>query len=350
MHPRILSSGAALALALAAIAVPAQMPLQTVSAEYRDEPRELRLDGTVEAVKRATVSAQTKGQIVEVLFDVHDYVEKDAVIVRLRDTEQQAEVSRAEAALQEAQARLREARDSQKRIKELAGRQLASRADLDKAVAQLSSAQARSDAAEADLAKAREQLEYTRVRAPYSGIVTERKAEVGESVQPGQPLMTGLSLDELRVNVAVPQSSIQAVRASGKARVILPGGGSVEATKVTVFPYAEPGSNSFNVRLELPPGTAGLLPGMFVKAVFPIGTEKRLLVPAGAVVYRSEVTAVYVVRPDGSIGFRHIRVGRQTPDGMISVLSGLDPGERVALDPIAAGVELKRHPVPAAGR
>ncbi len=349
MRTRTLMSFTAATLVLSATGIAAQTPLETVSAEYRDQPRELRLDGTVEAVKRATVSAQTKGQIVEVLFDVHDYVAKDAVIVRLRGTEQQAEVSRAEAALKEAAARLQEARGSQQRVKELAGRQLASRSDLDKAVAELASARARSDAAEAELAKAREQQEYTRVRAPYSGIVTERRAEVGESVQPGQPLMTGLSLDELRVNVDVPQSLIQAVRASARARVLLPSGDSVEAAKLTVFPYAEPGSNSFNVRLELPAGTAGLLPGMFVKAVFPIGTEKRLLVPAGAVVYRSEVTAVYLVRPDGSIGFRHIRVGRQTPDGMISVLSGLDPGERVALDPIAAGVELKRRPAPAPG-
>jgi len=349
MPNRALVYVAAAALVLSAAEVASQTPLKTVAAEYRDQPRELRLDGTVEAVNRTTVSAQTKGQIVEVLFDVHDYVEKGAAIVRLRDTEQQADVSRAEAALKEARAQLQEARASQKRIKELAGRQLASKADLDKAVARLASAQARSDAAEAELAKAREQLEYTRVRAPYSGIVTERRAEVGESVQPGQPLMTGLSLDQLRVNVAVPQSSIQAVRASGKARVVLPSGTSVQAAKVTVFPYAEPGSNSFNVRLDLPPGTTGLLPGMLVKADFPIGSEKRLLVPAGAVVYRSEVTAVYLVRPNGSISFRHIRVGRQTPDGMIDVLSGLEPGERVALDPIAAGVELKRRPAPTSG-
>ena len=316
-------------------------PLETAVARYMEQPRLFRLDGVVDAVSRTTVSAQTKGQVDEILFDVDDFVEKGEVIVRLRDTEQQAEASRTQAALKEARARLQEARDNFARIKDIYEKDLVSESELDKARAELDSARARVEAAEASLAKAREQLDYTQVRAPYSGIVTERHAEPGETAQPGQPLMTGLSLEKLRVNVDVPQSLIGSVRESGRAQVLLPEKGGVQAEKLTVFPYADPGSNTFRVRLELPQGTAGLFPGMFVKTAFELGTERVMLIPARSVVYRSEVTAVYVVDEDGTIGFRHVRVGRRTGEGMIEVLAGLEEGERVALDPIAAGTRLR---------
>ena len=79
---------------------------------------------------------------------------------------------------------------------------------------------------------------------------------------------------------------------------------------------------------------------MFAKVAFVVGETTRLRVPAEAVVHRSEVTAVYVTGPDGSIAFRHIRAGR-SEEGMTEVLAGLSEGERVALDPIRAGVYLK---------
>ena len=80
---------------------------------------------------------------------------------------------------------------------------------------------------------------------------------------------------------------------------------------------------------------------MFVKAAFVVGKERQLLVDEAAVAHRSEVTAVYVVDSEGTISFRHIRAGRHLGDGMIEVLAGLDEGERVALDPVRAGIALK---------
>jgi RND family efflux transporter MFP subunit len=214
---------------------------------------------------------------------------------------------------------------------------------MDKATSALKRAKAGYEAAQAALAQAKEQLEYTRIRAPYSGIVTERLAEVGETAQPGQRIMSGISLEQLRVEVDMPQSLVPRIREFGKARVQRADGGWVDARKITVFPIADHGSNTFRVRVDLPEGTAKLFPGMFVKTAFTTGIKQDLLVPDRAVVYRSEVTGVYVVAGDGSVHFRHVRAGSRRPDGSVVVLAGLMPGERVALDPIAAGVELKRQ-------
>ncbi|MCG6896670.1 MAG: efflux RND transporter periplasmic adaptor subunit [Thiocapsa sp.] len=314
--------------------------LETAPVEYRTLPREYRLDGVVEAVNRTTVSAQTQGQVQEILFDVDDFVEKDMVVVRLKDTEHRTRVAQAAADLKSATARLEQARDEHDRIRGLFEKKNVSESAMDQATADLASAQAELESAGARLEQAQEQLDYTQIRAPYSGIVTHRHVEVGEIASPGQPVMSGISLEELRVIVDVPQSVIPSVRRGGSARVYTDSGETILSKRITVFPFADMGSNTFTVRLDLPEGTRTLFPGMFVKTGFEIAEKAELVVPADAVVHRSEVTGVYVVADDGDVGFRQIRLGRALEDAFV-VLAGMSEGERVALDPIAAGVVLK---------
>ena len=314
--------------------------LDTAAAEYRTLPREYRLDGVVEAVNRTTVSAQTQGQVQEILFDVEDFVEKDMVVARLKDTEHRARVAQAAADLKSASARLEQASDEHARVLGLFQKKNVSESAMDQAKADLASAQAELESATARLEQAQEQLEYTQIRAPYSGIVTHRHVEVGEIASPGQQVMSGISLDQLRVIVDVPQSVIPSVRQGSVARVYLGPDQVIETNRLTIFPFADMGSNTFTVRLELPDGIKSLFPGMFVKTGFEIGSKKELTIPSEAIVLRSEVTAVYVVGDDGRVSFRQIRPGRET-DRSVVVLAGLAEGERVALDPIAAGAVLK---------
>jgi RND family efflux transporter MFP subunit len=325
-----------------AVSAAAQEPVQleTAAVSYRTVPREYRLDGVVEAVNQTTVSAQTQGRVESILYDVNDYVEKGAVLVRLKDTEQRARVAQAAADLKSAAAQLQQAKEEFARVKNLFAKKLSSASAMDDATAKLKGAQARFEAAQAGLDQAQEQLGYTVIRAPYSGIVTERHVEVGETARPGQSVMSGISLEQLRVSVDVPQSVIPAVRAGRAVRVYLPNGNEIAAEKTTVFPFADAGSDTFRVRVELPAGIKQLFPGMLVKTGFDIGEKRELVVPKQAVVYRSEVTGVYVLGGDGRLHFRQIRVGRALDQALV-VLAGLDEGERVALDPIGAGIRLK---------
>ena len=309
--------------------------------------REFRLDGVVEAIHKATVSAQTRGTIQKILVDVDDYVEKGAVIIHLKDVSQKAQLKKAQAGEKEAISHLAKAQDEFKRIEDIYAKKVVSKSRMDEAKHALSAAKARLDSARANLEEAGEQLSYTRVKAPYSGIVTERHVEVGETVQTGAKLMTGVSLDKLRVNVDVPQKLINKIRVFGKAFVYTDaaiGGDQVQVAvdKITVFPIADRASNTFKVRLDLPEGIDGLFPGMFVKASLVTGEKQVLQVPQQSIVYRSELTAVYVVTENGSINFRHVRLGRIYNDSQI-VLSGLTVGEKVALDPIEAGIVLMQQ-------
>lgn len=302
-------------------------------------------EGRVEAVDQATVSAQTSGRVVEIPYDVDDFVPAGAVIVRLRDSEQRARMAQAEAALREAQARYEEARTEHERFKDLVERKLVSKSDFDRVAAAFAAARARLEAARAGREQAAEQLGYAEIRAPYAGIVTARHVEVGESVVPGQKLMSGLSLDRLRVVTAIPQRDIHAVREHNKAWVLVRRNGDerrIEATRLTIFPYADETSHAFRARIELDAKGAEFFPGMSVKAAFAIGDDRSLAVPSEAVFHRGEMAAVYVVGADGRPVLRQVRTGRRAEDGQIEILAGLTAGEQVALDPVQATLSLKK--------
>jgi len=297
-------------------------------------PLERRLDGTIEAVNQGTVAAQTSGRVDAIFYDVNDFVPAGAVIVRLRATEQRAGLLQAEAALREAMARETEAQARYRRISDMYDRKVVAKAMLDEATATRDAAVARLAAARAEVQSAREGVAYTEIRAPYAGIVTRRHVEVGETVGPGTQIMSGLSLQYLRVAVDVPQSIVEQVRRIKKAAVYV-NGQRIEATKLTVFPEATAPSNTFRARLQLPENATDLYPGMFVKVGFVVGEADRLLVPQHTLVERSEVTGVYVLNADGGISLRQIRPGHRFED-KVEVLAGLSAGERVALDPTAA--------------
>lgn len=320
--------------------------LAVVTVKLAQVPRETAFDGVVEAVNQATVAAQTSGRVVELPFDVGDYVEKGAVIARFTGSEQRARTEASDAAVTEARARLAEAQLEFDRIKDVYERKLVAKARFDKAAADLESARARAEAAQAARAEAREGLGYTVIRAPYSGIVVARHVRVGEAVAVGRPIMTGLSLEHLRVIAEIPQRHVEPLRKQRRARVILPDGSSVDAVELRIPPSADPVTHTFRVLVTLPPGEHAVFPGTLVKVVFVSGTEPRLLVPASALVRRGEVTAAYVIGDKDRIGFRYLRIGSPTADGSVPVLAGLVDGERVATDPIAAAVAYQKQTAP----
>lgn len=319
--------------------------LETRIVTPRTVDREQIFDGRVEAVNRSTISAQTAGEIIELPFDVNDYVPKGAVVIRFDDTKQKARYDKAVAGAAEVRARLAEAKEAFVREQRLLKQDATSKAKFEKAKADLESTRAKLELAQAAVAEAAKELEHTVVRAPYSGIVVERFVDIGEQVQIGQPLGTGVSLEELRIVTEVPGRYINKVRELQSARVFLPDATSdaIVSRSLTIFPYADPDTHTFTVRINLEPGEYGLYPGMLTKVAFKVGESTELVVPATAIVHRSEVTGVYVVADDGSLDFRQIRSGKVSDDGWTVILAGLDAGETIALNPVEAAIRLKQQ-------
>jgi RND family efflux transporter MFP subunit len=302
--------------------------LPTASVQQVQSQKLSVIDATIEAVQQATISAQTTGRILEINVDVDDYVEKGKVIIRLRDKEQRA-------AFDATKARFDEAQSEFKRVQEIYAKKLVAKAALDRAEAQLK-------ATRAAMAQAQEALDHTVIRAPYSGIVVKRLVEVGETARPGEPLMTGLSLEKLRAVVNLPQSLIYTVRQHQQAWVwVGPERETrVKAESLTISPFADPDSHTFLVRVNLPIGDHHIYPGMYTKVAFMSGEEARLVIPAQAVAHRSEVTAVYVKDEKGTLSLRQVRLGEVLPDNQVEVLAGLSAGETVVLDPVAAAAAI----------
>ncbi|MCP5179177.1 MAG: efflux RND transporter periplasmic adaptor subunit [Pseudomonadales bacterium] len=324
--------------------VQAATELQTHTVALRKTALERMLDGTVEAVNQGTVSAQTSGRVAEVLVDVNDYVPAGTVIVRLTATEQKAGLGQAEAALREAEAALKEVRKRHDRIVDLMARRLVSQQQVDQVAAERDAVAARVASARAAVDSARQGVRYTEVHAPYAGIVTRRHVEVGETVAPGTLLMSGLSLQYLRVSVDLPQRIVASVRTLNQALVYVDDK-PIPVEKITIFPEANAGSNTFRTRLDLPENAGDLYPGMLVKVGFVVGDTERVLIPASALVERSEITAVYVVGEGDteSLRLRQVRVGHRFGDEL-EVLAGLRAGEVIATDPVTAVGQLAmRH-------
>lgn len=327
-------------LMLISVGVQAAEPLAVVPVAYREVAQTYSVEGLVEATRQSTVSAQIGGRVKEVGFDVGDRVSRGQVILRIDERESAQALAGSQAQVLQSQANMQNAKSTYERSRQLFSQKFISQAALDKAQADYKVALAQAAVSEAGAGQATISHGYTAVIAPYSGIVSARMVELGEMVVPGKPLMTGFDPAEMRVVVSVPQYKLTEIGAKPEAMVEIPSLNRwVRAASSTIQPVADARTHSTLVRVYLPANETGLYPGMFVRAHFVIGKAKKLMIPLGSVLRRSEVVAAFVVDEKGAVKLRQIRIGDMAADGLVEVLSGLKEGEVVAKDPVKAGMK-----------
>ncbi|WP_439531762.1 efflux RND transporter periplasmic adaptor subunit [Marinobacter adhaerens] len=334
---RMAAAGLIVTLGLLATAAHGQQassspPVTTAVAERSELHETVHLDGVIEAVQQSTVSAQTSGTVQSLPYDVDDSVAAGDLIVQLEDSEQRSRLRQAQAGLEEAEAALADASQRFERIEAVHERGLVSRQEFDQARNNLAAARARVERARAAVSEAQEQLSYTRVLAPYDGILTERHVEVGESVSPGQPLLSGLSLEQLRVVVDLPQKYAELARMERQAQVTLADGRVLETGEMTFYPYADPQTHTFRLRMRLSEPNGSLFPGMLVKVSVPVASRETLWIPFSSLIQRSELRAVFVLDDQDQPRLRQVRTGVRDI-GRLEVLAGLSEGERVVTNP-----------------
>ena len=314
-------------------------PLAVATVEYRDVDLTYASEAVVEAVKQSTVSAQVTGRIVELNYDVGDYVKKGQVIVRIDETEARQVVAGSHAQVAQAQAAFDNSRIALERNRQLAAQKFISQAAVDKSEADFRVAEAQLAAAKAAAGQAATSKAYTVVVAPYSGVVSARHVELGEMATPGKALMTGFDPADMRVIASVPQYKVSEVRASPRAMIEIPSLNKwIEAKSITAMPSAEARTHATRVRLDLPENVKDVYPGMYARAYFTVGRARKLVAPVAAVIKRSEIAGMYVVNDKGAVSFRQVRLGEPSGQGEIEILAGVSAGEKVALDPVKAGM------------
>jgi RND family efflux transporter MFP subunit len=332
-------AGALLAAVLLSPQVSAAAPsTETYALAYRDVADMISADGVVEAVRQSTLAAQIAGQIVELKVKVGDSVKAGQVLVRIDPRAAEQVVSGSQSQLAEAQAGLTNALRSFERNKQLFAQKFISKAALDQAELDYKAAQARVGALQANAGQASTARTFTTISAPYAGVIAATPIEVGDMATPGRALVTLFDPAGMRVTATLSQSSLREVKLQMPAQVDVPAlKRSLTAKQITLVPLADSRTHTARLRLELG-DAAGLLPGQFARAWFATGAARKLVIPERAVLRRSEVTAVYVIGASGQAQLRQIRTGEKSADGNIEVLSGLHEGERIALDPVKAGL------------
>ncbi|MGK2953927.1 MAG: efflux RND transporter periplasmic adaptor subunit [Thiobacillus sp.] len=319
----------------------AALPFAVAPVKYQMADTGYSTEATVEAVRQSTIAAQVSGRVAAVNFDAGDYVKAGTVIVRLTAQELSSAVAGSQAQVAQADATLANARANYQRQQQLFQQKFISQAALDRATAEFHAAEAAARAARAGVGQAAAVSGYTVITAPYSGVVAARHVEVGETVGPGTPLMTGFDPKDMRVIANVPQYKLAEIKASPRVAVEIPSLSKwIDAAGVTVLPSADAVTHTVRVRIDLPTNLEGVIPGMFARAHFSVGSARKLTIPSSAVLRRSELTAVYVVHKE-RVSLRQVRLGTPNGRGQVEVLAGLNPGDVIALDPVKAGIYAK---------
>lgn len=294
-----------------------------------------RWTGIARAAHSAVLNAQTSGIVEQVAAEVGDSVAANDLLLALRDAAQRAGRDQSAAGLRAARAERVDAGKELERVRELVARKLLAPAALDQATARFDAARANLRAAEAALAGAEEALGYTRVSAPYAGVVQARHVEPGEAVQPGQALYSLAAPGLWWIDVSLPASLARTLANGGEIEVQPEQGAPLRASESLLFPGTEAGSQTTTLRVVVQDADGRIHEGDALSVALPLAARPALTVPAASIVRRSEVTGVYVLGADGFPLLRAVRLGSTQAD-RVEVLAGLSEGEAVVSEPSAA--------------
>ena len=321
--------------------------VSVVSAQKANVPDQVEAVGTLQAAQTSRLSAQMMGNIVEIRAREGDHVKRGQVLAILDDAQPHAAVDRATAADLASQQEIA-ASDSDfalaeatlKRYQTLFDKKSVSPQEFDEVKARYLAAQARrnmaragQEQAKAAVQQARTALGYTRILAPFDGVVTEKKFDLGTLASPGMPIFTLEDTRRYRLEATVNETDLRYVRMGQQASILIDalGDREMKGKVVEIDPAADPASRSFLVKVELPSDPA-LRSGFFGRAQFPRGERSALLIPRSAIIERGQLQGIYVLDQSKIAGLRYITIGKPA-DGKVEVLAGLQAGEMLIADP-----------------
>ncbi|HEY3616441.1 MAG TPA: efflux RND transporter periplasmic adaptor subunit [Candidatus Sulfotelmatobacter sp.] len=308
--------------------------------------------GTVRPVQSSDLSSQMMGNIVAIRVREGDRVQRGQVLAVIDDAQPRAALDRATAAVTAAQQQLNAA-DSElalaastlKRYQALYERKSVSPQEFDEVKARQQSALARRDMAQADqaqtkaaLAQGHASLDYTRIRAPFDGIVTGKKADAGSLASPGMPILTVEDVRRYRLEVTVNENDLRYVRIGQSVPIMIDALDNTELKGQTkgkineIVPAADASTRSFLVKVDLPADTK-LRSGLFGRVEFSRGDRSSLLIPRSAVVERGQLQGVFVLDQNKVANLRYVTLGKPSGSSTIEVLAGLQNGEFLVAKP-----------------
>jgi len=332
-----------------------------IAAQTTTVPDWLEAVGTVRAAQSSQIASQTMGNIVEIRAQEGDRVQGGQILAVIDDSQPRAAVEQAAAAVTSAQkevstaeSELALAQSTLKRYQQLYEKKSLSPQEFDEIKTRSQSAGSRLDLARAGEAQAsaaltqsRTSLSNTQIRAPFAGLVTEKKADAGTFASPGTPLFTLEDAQRYRLEAMVDESDVRLVHMGEAVPVLLDSMENAEfrGKVAQIVPAADPASRSFLVKIELP-ADARIRSGLFGRAHFPRGSRSALLIPQKTIVERGQLRGVFVIDANRIAQLRYVTLGKVSGE-QVEVLSGLQPGEKLVAAPgdrELGGKQIAPHP------
>jgi len=296
--------------------VPA-IPVEAATVAQSDVAAFYSGTATLVADEQATVVSQITGVVLEIKAEEGDYVEAGQILAQVETDRYALQVERANAALKRLEM-------DYQRKKELYGKKLVSAEDFERVAAEYAAQKAGVDLARLD-------LEYTNIRAPISGFISERLVRAGNLVTLNQPVYRVTSYDPLLAVLHVPERELSVLHKGLEVSMSLDAwpGESFAGEVIRISPVVDPSTGTFRVTAKITDHGQMLKPGLFGRVGILYDLHEDVpVIPRSAVITEDELSHVFVINEAGSAARREIKLGYER-EGLIEVLAGLAQGETV---------------------
>ncbi|MEO8836406.1 MAG: efflux RND transporter periplasmic adaptor subunit [Caldimonas sp.] len=315
--------------------------VKTTVAHTSDGAQSLALPGSLQGFQQAPIAARAAGYVKRWTHDIGSHVAKGELLAEIESPEIDQQLLQAEAARQQSAASLALAQSTAERWDALHRKDVVSQQEVDEKRSAATQAAASVAAADANVRRLRQLQGFTRVTAPFAGVITRRNVDVGDLIDSGgRTLFVLTQMDPLRVYVNVPQSYAQLVKAGQRVVVTQPElrGQTFAGTVARTSASIDATTRTMQVEIALPNRDGTLLPGAYVQVELPLAGSKTLVIPTNVLLFRPEGTRVAVVDANSRVHLKPVTLGRNLGQS-IEVIDGVGVGERMVVNPSDSLVE-----------
>jgi len=314
--------------------------VSVIEAKPRADAASLTLPGTLQGGIESTIYARTSGYVVRWLKDIGGEVKKGGLLAEISAPEVDQQLSQAIAAGEQAEASLALAKSTAERWQSLRKRDAVTQQDLDERESALRQAQANYDAAQANTARLRQLLGFTRVVAPFDGVVTRRNIDVGDLIDggngaTGRALFSVAQVDPLRLYVYVPQADAHRIKVGDPVKIEIAEQSDTDFSGVVARTARaiDVATRTMQVEVRVPNPKGALIAGSYVQVKLPLaGVPGAVVVPTDVLLFRPEGTRIAVVDGSEHVHLQAVKLGTDYGD-RVEVVSGLASGARMISHP-----------------
>lgn len=309
--------------------------VKVTSAKSGGAGQTLVLPGSLQGYQQAPIAARSSGYLKRWTKDIGSHVEKGELLAEIESPEIDQQLSQAVAARQQMLATLGLAKSTDERWEALRKKDVVSQQELDERRSAVIQGNANLAAADANVERLRQLQSFSRVTAPFAGVITRRNVDTGDLIDgSGRALFVLTQMDPLRIYINVPQAYAQLVKPGQKVVVTqseLRGKtftGEIARTAGSI----DAASRTMQVEVNLRNGDGALLPGAYVQVSLPLAADTTLVVPTNVLLFRGEGTRVALVDASDHVRLRPVTLGRNLGES-IEVLAGIDAKDRLVVNP-----------------